>query len=398
MIVDSNYPQDIRVRKEAESLIKFGFAVKVLCIAKKNISKHEIINGVEVERLLGYSFILKGLSDIFNAIFHVNPFFYLKAKSIVKSFDGVVVVHDLPLVLTISKLKNRKAKLILDMHENYPEALKTWFLWRKSTFIKLKNKLFFSYKRWFKIEQKALKHIDGLIVVVDEMKKNVLEKHPKFNKPIEIIPNYEVKDFFNELPRKPGGSKFVPKDKFTITYMGGIGPHRGLDTPIKAMPFILKKNPEAQLLIFGSGHSDNINFLKGLAQKHKVSDNVKFFGYIPFSEFNKVMLQSKVNIIPHNSDDHTDNTVPHKLFQMLMVGVPILVSSCKPLKRIVKKTNSGYVFEASNEVSFAEKIIEIYENYDKAKQLAKNGFQSAHDGEFNWDALEPKLTSFFKQF
>ena len=90
----------------------------------------------------------------------------------------------------------------------------------------------------------------------------------------------------------------------------------------------------------------------------------KFFSYMAFAD---------VNLIPHNRNGHTDNTIPHKLYQGMMVGKPVLVSDAPPLKRVVEKLNSGLVFEGGNSKDFANKVEALYLNKVLYDQLGKNG-------------------------
>ena len=69
------------------------------------------------------------------------------------------------------------------------------------------------------------------------------------------------------------------------------------------------------------------------------------------------MQTTDINIIPHLANDHTDNTIPHKLFQIMMSKSLLLVSSCKPLKRIVEKYDCGVVFKADDVNDFTDKVV-----------------------------------------
>ena len=88
-----------------------------------------------------------------------------------KNSIRVLHVHDLPLTGTTLKLQeNFKTPVVIDFHENYPDALRTWFEWRKNPFVKLKNRLFMNPERWTVLERKAAHESDRVIAVVDEMK------------------------------------------------------------------------------------------------------------------------------------------------------------------------------------------------------------------------------------
>lgn len=109
------------------------------------------------------------------------------------------------------------------------------------------------------------------------------------------------------------------------------------------------------------------------------------------------MSQAAVNVIPHQSNGHTDNTVPHKLFQGMMAGRPLLVSSSAPLKRYVEKYNSGLVFEAGNELDLAEKVRMLYRDASLCRKLGDNGKHATIDGELNWENTQKALVDLYNE-
>ena len=105
-----------------------------------------------------------------------------------------------------------------------------------------------------------------------------------------------------------------------------------------------------------------------------------------------------VNVIPHRMNNHTDNTVPHKLFQGMMTQKPVLVSSCKPLKRVIENTHAGLVFEADNPKDFAEQVLKFYHNRDLIQTLGMNGYKATVDGDLNWDYDKQNLINIYRKF
>ncbi len=124
--------------------------------------------------------------------------------------------------------------------------------------------------------------------------------------------------------------------------------------------------------------------------------NVHFLGYQPFSKFYSYMKMASVNIIPHQSNGHTDNTVPHKLFQGMMAGKPLLVSSSAPLKRLVERNNVGLVFEAGDPQSFANQVLQLYRDKKLMEMLGANGLKSTLDGPLNWETTQTELISLYR--
>jgi len=396
MIVDASYPNDIRVRKEAESLVGSGKKVVVICPHKKGDAKNEVINDVSVFRIgTNYSNTKKGLHDIFESVFNINLLFFFGIKAAMKKYDiQFLHIHDLPLAGTGYQFKSKVKKLILDMHENYPEALKTWFLWKTNSIIKLKNFLFMNPNLWSLKEKKYCNKYDVVVCVVEEMKQKLIENFNINPNKLVVVSNFEKKEFASNFLNSVSQNIIGAKD-FSITYVGGFGPHRGLDIAIKAMPEIVSKISNAKLFLIGKGSASVEQKLRDLVKESSVENHVKFVGYRPFNEVSTIMQESSINIIPHKSNGHTDNTIPHKLFQIMMSKSLLLVSSCKPLKRIVEKYNCGIVFKADDVSDFSNKVIMIHDKGQDLKVKTENAFDAVMNQGENWEQESLKLHSLY---
>ena len=396
MIVDGAYPNDIRVRKEAEALAEKGKKVLVVCPRKKNDLETEIVNNVAVFRIgKNYTIAKKGIYDIIESATNINPLFYFGLKKAFKKYKiDYLHVHDLPLAGTGFKFKNNVKKIYLDLHENYPEALKTWFLWKQNSVIKVKNALFFNSENWSKKEKKYCEKYDKVICVVEEMKEKLIAKFNIENEKLIVVSNHEKKSFAANFNEEVAQNIISNKD-FSITYVGGFGPHRGLQTAIEAMPKVVKHIPNAKLFLIGKGSADVETKLRDIVKEFNVENSVVFVGYRPFKEVSTIMQKTNVNIIPHLANDHTDNTIPHKLFQIMMSKSLLLVSSCKPLKRIVTKYNAGIVFNADDANDFAKKVILIHQNYDEYQIKTQNAFDAVMNKGENWEQESLKLFNLY---
>ena len=135
--------------------------------------------------------------------------------------------------------------------------------------------------------------------------------------------------------------------------------------------------------------------LKEITREYKVENNVKFVGYRPFNEVSTIMQESNINIIPHKSNEHTDNTIPHKLFQIMMSKSLLLVSSCKPLKRIVEKYDCGVVFKADDVNDFTDKVVMIHQKDNLLNYKKDNAFDAVMNQGENWEEESLKLHSLY---
>lgn len=394
MVLDNFFPSDLRVRKEFTALLDAGYNVTLVCYRKKGQKKEEKVLGCRVIRSSSsVSNFQKGLIDMYNAVFFINPVLNKALNNLRDRYD-VIHVHDLPPANTALRYGNKhKMKTILDLHENYPEAIKVWFAWRKGFAIKLKNMIFFNYRRWLKHENKMVTKFDFVLAVVDEMKTRIIENHGIQDAKVTVISNTEPKDIFTETTAT---EKVFDSKK--IIYVGGIGPHRGLDTAIRGIAILRDKGLPFELIIVGSGNTDAVNHLKAIAAELKVNHLVKFTGQLPFEEALQNMQTAFLNIIPHSSNGHTDNAIPHKLFQIMNSGYPLMVSSSAPLRRIVSKYEAGVIFEADNPVDFAEKVIWADHNHNELHDFVNNAKDAVRNKGLNWETDGKKLVEFYNSF
>jgi glycosyltransferase involved in cell wall biosynthesis len=397
MLLDGKYPQDIRVRKEAESLADAGVKVCVICPRHQGEKEREVVKGVSVVRIgKEYGFNDKGWNDIRLSVTWRHPLFKKHlAKVIQEEQIHHVHVHDLPLMQTALDFKDQiSGKVILDMHENYPEGIKSWFIWQNDFLKKIKNRIFFNYSRWLDYESRMTKKADHIIAVVDEMKERLIRLNQIHADKITVVSNTEkstIRSIGSKDKLDPALSPF-----FLITYVGGFSPERGIDTAIAAIPIIKKSIPDAKLVLVGSGHRGVMSYLHKKVEEYAVENEVIFTGKKDFDVAMSYIEYSNINIIPHHINDHTDHTIPHKLFQIMTLGKPILVSSCKPLDRVVSTCNAGRIFQAGSAQSFADEVIWIHSHEAEVKQMAHGAKQAIEAHSMTWEKDAERLVKFYE--
>ena len=394
MILEHSFPPDIRVEKEAASLAKAGFEVHLLCLSNENAENYNLFKGFHIHRIQwGNNKLIRTISKIIDRVFLKNILWISAIKRFVKDHKITVLhVHDLPLVNNAIAVRQaeKHLKLVVDMHENWPAALQDWHSdnkWPLSMF----HSWVHGYNRWLQYEKEALVASDQIIAVVDEMKQRMNDVHNIHKRKITVIPNFETSDFSGKTKQKKDKG-----DQFTLIYVGGIGQHRGIDVAIKGMVF-LRNIPRINLIIVGSGPDEYVNKMKSLVDDLFLEDLVTFAGQQPFSKVSEYIESADIGLVPHKKTEHTDHTIPHKLFQYMLIGLPVIVSDCKPLKRYVTEANAGAVFHAGSPEDFARVVSEMYAETEKRKHMGECAIKAAN-GKFNWTVAATKLEDLYRSF
>jgi glycosyltransferase involved in cell wall biosynthesis len=391
MVLDKVFPPDIRVEKEARTLLKAGYELFLLCMSVPNLLDDDIYEGINLRRRDFFhkpSLIISKFKTLINRLTFKN---YKLIDTIEKFVDensiDVLHVHDLPMVKSaLIAGKRRGIPVVADLHENYPAAIRFYL-----TSANFRARFLNGTKRWKRYENYCLKRVNHIIVVVDEAKERVVNDYNISEEKVTIVSNTEDVDFFEGFNLSQSLIDSY-KDYFVITYVGGFGPHRGLDVPVKAMPILKERIPNVKLLLVGE--DGNRAELERFASDLGVSQNVDFTGWQPFDLMPSYISLSDICLVPHHSNPHTDSTIPHKIFQYMLMRKPVVVSSCKPLARIMNETQAGLVFESGNSDDFARVCLELLDA-DKRKQFGENGRRAVME-KYNWEKTGEYLVKVYE--
>src|SRR5271157_793796 len=129
MVTFSSYPADPRPRRAAETLLKEGMTVDLICLGDEKEPRREVLDGLNVARL-PISHRRGGvLSYAYNySAFILLSSLFLAGRSLRRRYD-LVYIHNMPDILVLSSLvpKALGAKVILDQHDPMPELMMTIF-------------------------------------------------------------------------------------------------------------------------------------------------------------------------------------------------------------------------------------------------------------------------------
>jgi glycosyltransferase involved in cell wall biosynthesis len=159
------------------------------------------------------------------------------------------------------------------------------------------------------------------------------------------------------------------------------------------MAKLIDKIPAIKLKIVGTGRY--LNHLKILVNKYNLSKHIEFLGWKPLKDVIQMTSNADAALIPHLKWEQTDCSSPNKLFQCMYAKVPLIVSYCNSVERIVLETQSGvsYVYNDINEL--ADKILNLYKHPEVRLTMAENGNKAVHT-KYNWNNTVTTLIEAYK--
>jgi glycosyltransferase involved in cell wall biosynthesis len=391
MILDNEFSGDLRVENEVTALQNAGHNVSVLCLNYGNKRNYEEFNEAKIFRIPMSLFVKKKLKGLNNTIINLYPVFWsIHIKRFIEHNDiQVLHVHDLWMLESAYKAnKTFNLPVVADLHENFVHALNHYKY--ANTF---PGNILISKKRWEKSEIEWTQKATYIITVIEE----AVERYKSLgieDSKISVVANYvNLDSFLSSQIDEAIVNKF--NDKFTLTYVGGFDSHRGIEGAIKAIPQIIKTIPNFLLVLVGTG--SNYNDLVKLSNSLNIENHISFEGWQPNEKLSSYIKASNLCLIPHLKTVHTDNTIPHKLFQYMIFEKPVIATNCNPIERIINETGAGLIFESNNENDLAKKVIWLYKQPDLQLQMGSKG-KEAVIKKYNWNSTSQKLISLYAKF
>lgn len=224
----------------------------------------------------------------------------------------------------------------------------------------MKPFLAMEYKRLLAYENLVFDYFKNK-TIISEQDKNFIP-HPK-RQEIKVVPNGVDTDYFVpvELEKKYdllfNGNMNYPPNVESVEYLVN-----------KIMPLVWNKQPDARLLISGASPNKKVLALK--------SGRVEVSGWV--DDIRDNFAQSKILIAPMQISIGLQN----KLLEAMAMKIPCVTSTLA--NNAIGAKHDNQIIVADTPEQYADSIIELLRNPQKAKQIGINGYRFVLDN-FNWN-------------
>jgi glycosyltransferase involved in cell wall biosynthesis len=214
-------------------------------------------------------------------------------------------------------------------------------------------------------------------VVVKENKERLIKQYKIKAEKVGVLRNVPI------LSRDENNSNFIEKkNKLSLIYIGLITKLRGIDLILEALHCIkvIYNINDIEFIIIGDGPHKTI--LESKAIELKISNCVKFMGWVPHEKLSEYITSSNVGVIPHKVCEFTNTTLPNKLFDYMLYGLAVLATDMKPVKSIVETEGCGIIIPEDPQ-KVAQVIVYLYNNREKIIEMGHRGRRAVLE-KYNW--------------
>jgi glycosyltransferase involved in cell wall biosynthesis len=373
IILDNGLNADVRVRNEIGILSNAGHSVFVLCFGFDG-QQYEPVEGASITRI----YIRKKTKDALFFIQNRVPFYRNLWSRRISQFIRenpveVLHVHDLYMskpAFDGIKMSGRAIPFILDLHENYPAAVKA-YKWTRG-FVRhwLTNP-----EVWQNKEGEYLSYASKLVVLSDSFKADLLNRFVFLRKEnIAVFPNVIDLKRFESYPadislRKP--------NRLTLLYFGMVAERRGIYETLEMLKAVRKAGYDAGLLVIGPvDKADRKRFREQINQPG-LKDIVTHIPWIDISQLPAYMRIADICLSPLARNAQHESGVANKIYQYMFGAKPIVASGNKPQKELIETFECGLVY--SSQAEYAACILKLANDPELRDKLGQNGYRNLYE-------------------
>jgi len=363
-ILSSSHPAlDQRVfYKQARALAQSGD--HVVLIAQHD--KDETVDGVRIISLTQAHNRFQRMVVLAFQVLYIA----LKEKAEVYHF------HDAELIPVGFVLKIfTKAKVIYDVHESYPHDIlaKPWIPWflRKIVSFAMEN-----------IEKLAGRSFDAVITATEPITKRFSASKSRRVITLYNFPVLGLLSVPQEIP--------ITNREFDIIHVGSLSPPRlsfmfsvGFELKQRGYHFkwcLLGVSPEVNQWVEKTLNHDDIN----------MRDNFVFVGKVPYIKVANYLQKSKMGINHHPAETRFLVSIPVKIFEYMICGLPVVSSALPIIKQLLGGKGCAILTEPGDINQFVEAIAFLLDHPQEAIKMGRIG-KKLVEIEYNWSREESKL-------
>jgi len=395
MVVWNEFLNDARVLKEAQTLQRAGYQVKVFALHTPGVTQQQeqLEGGIQVFRVARSPLwrLRKGSTlpnqaptsskaqGPIGKLSVKHQFLRLIARTwthmallwqMVRYRANLVHAHDvntLPTAWLAARLS--RARLVYDAHE-----------------ISTSREGYSSFRRLVGVVEKQLMpKVDGSITTTDARAKYFARAYGVARPTVlQNRPRLTQCDTSNRIKEELGLKAPWP----IILYQGGLQQGRGLEKLIRTAVDV----PNAYFVFIGGGRL--ALDLAELRDELGLQERVHFIPTVPLSQLPSYTASADIGVQPiENTCLNHYTTDSNKLFEYLIAGLPVVATDFPEIRRIVRSNNVGLLVPANNPLLLAEALLQLVTNLKLRSEFAANARSTAVT--LNWEEQESRLIDLY---
>jgi glycosyltransferase involved in cell wall biosynthesis len=395
MFVENAYPNDTRVRNEAETLTGAGYCVTVVGLRTGNQAGSEVVNGIQVYRIRPFELFQKTRANnatlvaqawlkIKSLTGYVAEYIYFSAACLFMSvfvaakhgFD-VIHAHNPPDTLWLVALPWRLLgkKFVFDHHDLCPELYRSRY-GAKYDFL----------ARTLKLVEWANLWLADVTIATNESYKEIAVHRGSRNPDTVFVVRNGPNASRMQIPAP--SARLRAMNKSILVYVGSLNPQDGVDYLIRALRHLLHelKRDDFHCLIIGSG--DSLQDLKSLARHAELNGHLEFTGYISDEELQQDLAAADICMDPDPASPLNNVSTWIKVMEYMAYGKPIVSFDLQETRYSARE--AALYVPPNDEMAFARATAQLMDDPPLREKMGRIGRERV-EKELQWSVVSTNL-------
>jgi glycosyltransferase involved in cell wall biosynthesis len=378
MLLENNpYPQDVRVRSEAESLARAGHRVTVCAPRAPGQPRRESIAGVRVRRFRLPPTPANPLGFVLEySIANLN--LYLAGAIELIRGASVVHLHNPPDTLfgvgLLARLLGRQ--VVFDHHDLAPELFEAKF--GDSPVVRV-MRLF---------ERLTFRSATLVVAANDSHREVAMERGGVPPERIVVVRNGPPRAAFEAATEPRGGELDEPR----LLFLGSMESQDGVDDLIPLLRALADRHglPRARLTMVGDGSRRSP--LVTAAAGAGLNGRVEFTGLVPHAQVPALLAAADLCLDPAPCTELNDRSTMIKIAEYMAARRPVVAF---PLLETRRTAGDAVAYADRDDLeSFAAQVAALARDPERRARLARLGGERARS--LGWDASEARLLAAYE--
>ena len=360
----------------AEYFVKFGHQVHLITSSYKNLSKHEILNGVNIHRIPAvrrykdFCSWWELISFVFSAIWYGMKFIRQERPDIIQAYFAVPA--------------GGIAWLLTRFYRKIP-----YFVYLGGSDVPGANPSRFKFLYPFiapiiRIIFKKSYAITACSYKIHHLAKKIYPKGSFF-----FIPNGVDTNRFQPVIKEKDNRPIV------ILGVGRLIKRKGFQFVVKAIPLVINKaNKKFKFRIIGAG--DYKNELDSLINKLGIEDCIEHFGLVDYTKLHQEYQKVDIFVMPSLSEG-----MPCALLEAMASGLPAIVTDVSGSDELVKNGENGFRYNVDEQGkdcdidSLANHLVYLINNDQERDKMGQKSVEIAKA--YDWKNIFLKYNQIYNQ-
>ncbi|MEV4812894.1 glycosyltransferase family 4 protein [Micromonospora avicenniae] len=207
-----------------------------------------------------------------------------------------------------------------------------------------------------------------------------------------LAPGVDVDTYHPDVDGEPVRARLGLSDRPVVVCVSRLVPRKGQDMLIRAMPEIIRRVPDAALLVVGGGPYRAA--LEKLARQVGVDRDVVFTGSVPAAELPAHYAAGDVYAMPCRTRNRGLDVEGLGIvyLEASATGLPVVAGDSGGAPDAVREGETGYVVNGRDVAQLADRVSRLLADRDLARQFGAAG-RAWVEQEWRWETQAQRMAA-----